>query len=133
MRMLYTMLRVANLERSIQFYTTQLGMTLFRTEAYPSGRFTLAFVGYGEEGTSVTIELTHNWDRDSYDHGTAHGHIALSVVDLMATCEMLKLAGVTVLRPAGPMSFDSPDRAQSEFIAFIEDPDHYKIELVELQ
>lgn len=130
-RVLHAMLRVGDLERSISFYTDMLGMRLFRKENYPSGRFTLAFVGYGNESNGAAIELTHNWGRDTYELGTAYGHIALAVTDLKSTCATLEAVGVKVVRAPGPMTFSSPDLNAAEIIAFIEDPDGYKIELVE--
>lgn len=130
-RILHTMLRVRDLDRSINFYTNKLGMTLFRVEDYPDGRFTLAFVGYGNELTSSSIELTHNYEPKIYDHGTAFGHIALAVVDVKEFCSKLETLGVNIVRPAGPMSSNSPNRPNPEIIAFIEDPDGYRIELIE--
>jgi lactoylglutathione lyase len=130
-RLLHTMLRVSDLERSLQFYIEKLGMRLHRQERYPAGRFTLAFVGYGEERADACIELTHNWDPLAYQHGTAYGHIALAVVNVAASCASLRAAGVAVVRQAGPMSASSPDRSTPEHIAFIEDPDGYRIELVQ--
>lgn len=125
MRMLHTMLRVGNLERSIKFYTEVLGMTLLRRNDYPEGRFTLAFVGYGDEKDHTVLELTHNWDTDSYDLGNAYGHIALGVTDAYAACEQIKALGGKVVREAGPM------KAGVTVIAFVEDPDGYKIELIQ--
>jgi lactoylglutathione lyase len=130
-RLLHTMLRVADMQRSIAFYTQQLGMTLFRTERYPEGRFTLAFVGYDSEETSAVIELTHNWDTKIYEPGTGYGHIALAMRDTVAVCDELEARGVKIVRKAGPMTFSSPDRSDVEVIAFIEDPDGYRIELIE--
>lgn len=130
-RLMHTMVRVSDLERSIMFYTQLLGMTLFRREDYPSGRFTLAFVGYGNEQSQAAIELTYNWDPKPYDHGTRYGHIALEVADVQAVCAMLETAGVKVLRAAGIMAHESPQRSTAELIAFIEDPDGYRIELIE--
>ena len=130
-RLLHTMFRVADIERSIAFYTQQLGMTLFRTERYPEGRFTLAFVGYGREETSAVIELTHNWDTKAYEPGKGYGHIALTVRDAAAVCDELEARGVKIIRKAGPMTFSSPDRSDVEVIAFAEDPDGYRIELIE--
>lgn len=130
-RVLHTMIRVGNLERSIEFYTEKLGMQLFRIERYPSGSYTLAFIGYGDELSGAVIELTHNWGTDSYVHGTAFGHIALAVTDIHAMCAQLIAAGVKVLRAPGPMTATSPDRTDSEVIAFVEDPDGYRIELIE--
>lgn len=130
-RVMHAMLRVTDLNRSIAFYIGPLGMTLFRREDYPDARFTLAFVGYGSEATSAVIELTHNWDTLKYERGNAYGHIALSVPDAAAACEMLARKGVKIIRPAGPMAFSSPDRSDIEVIAFVEDPDGYRIELIE--
>ena len=130
-RLLHTMLRVSDLGRSVQFYTEQLGMRLHRQERYPAGRFTLAFLGYEDECTAACIELTHNWDQPDYQHGTAYGHIALAVVNVAESCASLQAAGVAVLRPAGPMAVSSPDRSAPEHIAFIQDPDGYRIELVQ--
>ena len=125
--MLHTMLRVGNLERSLRFYCEVLGMRLLRRKDYPDGRFTLAFVGYGDEDRSTVIELTHNWDTDSYDIGNGFGHIALGVEDVYATCDRLRAAGVKVVREPGPMKHGST------VIAFIEDPSGYRIELIELK
>jgi len=125
-RLVYTMLRVTELERSINFYTGVLGMRLLRRQDYPEGRFTLAFVGYDEERASSVIELTHNWDGNTYAHGTAFGHIAIGVRDAYAACRRLEAAGARVTRPAGPMKADP-----NEVIAFVEDPDGYRIELVQ--
>ncbi len=132
MRIAHTMLRVANLDRSLAFYTNVLGMTLFRREDYPAGRFTLAFVGYGTEATSAVIELTYNWDVGGYAKGDAYGHIALGVGDAAASCAAFAAKGAKVVRPVGPMSNVSPDRSSVEVIAFIEDPDGYRIELIEM-
>lgn len=133
MRMLHTMIRVADLDRSVVFYTQALGMTLFRREHYPDGRFTLAFVGYGDETSSAAIELTHNWDTHAYSHGNGYGHVAIGVPDIVAACASARRFGATIIRPAGPMSFTSPQRSAAEVIAFVEDPDGYRIELVETQ
>ena len=124
-RMLHTMIRVGNLDASIDFYTRLLGMNLLRRQDYPDGRFTLAFVGYGDEADNTVIELTHNWDTASYDLGTGFGHVALGVPDIHATCDQLARAGAKITRPPGPMKHGST------IIAFIEDPDGYKIELIE--
>jgi len=132
MRIIHTMLRVADLERSLAFYVGTLGMTLFRREEYPTGRFTLAFVGFGSEAESAVIELTHNWDISTYELGNGHGHIALGVDDAYAVCEALRKKGAKIIRDAGPMSNASPDRDDIEVIAFLEDPDGYKIELIEV-
>jgi len=125
MRLLHTMLRVGNLERSIEFYTEVLGMKLLRQKEYPEGEFTLAFVGYGQESDTAVIELTYNWGTDSYDLGNGYGHIALGVDDIYATCDELKRRGGQVTREPGPMQHGST------VIAFVEDPDGYKIELIE--
>lgn len=125
MRMLHTMLRVGDLERSLSFYTEVLGMKLLRRKDYPSGKFTLAFVGYGDESDHTVLELTHNWDTDNYDLGTGYGHIALAVEDAAAACDSIREKGGNVVREAGPMKHGG------SVIAFIEDPDGYKIELIE--
>lgn len=125
MRMLHTMLRVGNLERSIAFYTEVMGMQLLRKRDYPEGRFTLAFVGYGDEDTHAVLELTHNWDTDSYDLGTGYGHIAIAVDDAYKACEEVKARGGKVVREAGPM------KGGVTVIAFVEDPDGYKIEFIQ--
>lgn len=124
MRILHTMLRVVDLDKSIAFYTGILGMTLLRRKDYPEGRFTLAFVGYGAESEQAAIELTHNWDTKDYVLGTAYGHIALEVDDVYAACERIKAAGGKVVREAGPMKHGTT------ILAFVEDPDGYKIELL---
>lgn len=124
-RMLHTMLRVYDLEKSIDFYTRLLGMKLLRRSDYPDGKFTLAFVGYGDEDSHTVLELTHNWDHEPYDLGSAYGHIALGVPDIYKTCEALAAAGAKVVRPPGPMKHGKT------VIAFIEDPDGYKVELIE--
>ena len=125
MRILHTMIRVGNLDRSIAFYTEVLGMRLLRRDDYPEGRFTLAFVGYGEESESAVIELTFNWDTTSYDLGNGFGHIALEVPDAHAACDAIRQRGGKVTREAGPMKHGTT------VIAFVEDPDGYKIELIE--
>ncbi len=125
MRILHTMIRVGNLDRSIAFYTEVLGMRLLRRNDYPEGRFTLAFVGYGEESESAVIELTFNWDTTSYDLGNGFGHIALEVPDAHAACDAIRQRGGKVTREAGPMKHGTT------VIAFVEDPDGYKIELIE--
>ncbi len=124
MRILHTMLRVADLERSIAFYTKVLGMKLLRRKDYPKGKFTLAFVGYGSEAEHSVIELTHNWDQDSYQLGTGYGHIAVEVGDVYEATAAIAQQGCTVLREAGPMN------AGTTIIAFVEDPDGYPIELI---
>ncbi|WP_374347691.1 lactoylglutathione lyase [Chitinimonas sp.] len=125
MRILHTMLRVGNLDRAILFYTEVLGMRLLRRNDYPEGRFTLAFVGYGAEAEQAVIELTHNWDTDHYELGNAFGHIAVEVEDAKAACEAVRARGGKVTREAGPMKHGST------VIAFVEDPDGYKIEFIE--
>ena len=125
-RFLHTMIRVRDLDASLQFYTDLLGMKLLRKRDYPSGKFTLAFVGYGDESSNTVIELTHNWGQaEPYDLGSAFGHLAVGVPDVYKTCERLAAAGVKIPRPAGPMAHGG------SAIAFIEDPDGYRIELVE--
>jgi lactoylglutathione lyase len=118
------MLRVGNLQRSIDFYTGVLGMRLLRQKDYPDGKFTLAFVGYGDETDNTVIELTYNWDTDRYDLGTGYGHIAIEVDDVYEAVEELRSRGGKVIRDAGPMN------AGTTIIAFIEDPDGYPIELI---
>jgi lactoylglutathione lyase len=125
MRMLHTMLRVGDLERSIAFYTQVLGMRLLRRKDYPEGKFTLAFVGYGDESDHTVLELTYNWGVDRYELGTAFGHIALEVDDAAQACADVAAKGGKVVRPAGPM------RHGSTVIAFVEDPDGYKIEFIQ--
>ena len=125
MRILHTMLRVGDLERSLRFYTEVLGMRLLRRKDYPEGKFTLAFVGYGDEADAAVIELTHNWGVGKYDLGNAFGHIAVAVDDAYKACEEVKRRGGKVTREAGPMKHGTT------VIAFIEDPDAYKIELIE--
>lgn len=125
MRLLHTMLRVGDLERSIAFYTEVLSMRLLRRKDYPGGRFTLAFVGYGEESDTTVLELTHNWDTSSYEIGTGYGHIALGVEDIQATCEAMAAKGGRVVRPPGAMKHGTT------VIAFVEDPDGYKVELIQ--
>ena len=125
MRILHTMIRVGDLDRSIAFYTEILGMQVLRRTDYPEGRFTLAFVGYGEESDGAVIELTLNWDTPSYDLGNGFGHIALEVPDAYAACAEIKKRGGRVTREAGPMKHGTT------VIAFVEDPDGYKIELIQ--
>ena len=125
MRLLHTMLRVGDLDRSIKFYTELLGMKLLRREDYPEGKFTLAFVGYEDESTGTVIELTHNWDTPSYDLGNGFGHLAVAVDDAYAACDRIKAQGGKVTREAGPMKHGTT------VIAFVTDPDGYKIELIE--
>jgi lactoylglutathione lyase len=126
-RMMHTMIRVLDLDASIQFYTELLGMTLLRREDFPEGKFTLAFVGYGPEATDTVVELTHNWDQVTpYETGTGFGHLALGVNDIHAVCAALEKQGARIPRPPGPMKHGTTH------IAFIEDPDGYKIELIGL-
>lgn len=125
MRILHTMIRVGELQRSIDFYTKVLGMKLLRRTDYPGGRFTNAFVGYDEESRAAVLELTHNWDTKSYDLGTGFGHVAIEVDDAYKACEAVKKQGGKVTREAGPMKHGTT------VIAFVEDPDGYKIELVQ--
>jgi lactoylglutathione lyase len=125
-RFLHTMIRVRDLEKSIDFYTRLLGMKLLRRKDYPSGEFTLAFVGYGDEDTHTVLELTHNWgQKEPYQLGTGFGHLAVGVPDILATCARLAGEGVKIPRPPGPMKHGG------SVIAFVEDPDGYRIELVE--
>lgn len=130
-RLLHAMLRVGDLERSLRFYTQMLGMRLLRREDYPEGRFTLAFIGYGEEADSTVLELTHNWETDHYEIGTAYGHVALEVTDVLAACEHLRAEGVKILREPGPMRSRPVDGSAPDVIAFLADPDGYRIELIE--
>ncbi|HEY8857205.1 MAG TPA: lactoylglutathione lyase [Rugosibacter sp.] len=125
MRILHTMLRVGDLDRSLHFYTTVLGMQLLRRADYPAGKFTLAFVGFDTEENSAVIELTYNWGIDHYEIGTAYGHIAIAVPDAAVACETIRQRGGNITREAGPM------KGGSTVIAFVEDPDGYKIELIE--
>lgn len=125
MRLLHTMLRVGNLEQSLAFYTEVLGMKLLRRKDYPEGRFTLAFVGYGEESDTTVLELTHNWDTPSYDLGAGYGHIAIEVDDAYAACDAVRAKGGKVTREAGSMKHGTT------VIAFVEDPDGYKIEFIQ--
>jgi len=125
MRILHTMLRVGDLKRSIDFYTKVLGMKVLRQKDYPDGRFTLAFVGYGDEDKEAVLELTHNWDTAKYDLGSGYGHIALEVDDAHKACEEVKKRGGKVTRDAGPMKHGTT------VIAFVEDPDGYKIEFIQ--
>lgn len=125
MRILHTMLRVGDLDRSLKFYTEVLGMQLLRRTDYPDGKFTLAFVGYQEEKDGAVLELTFNWGVERYDLGTGYGHVALEVDDAYAACDEIKRRGGTVTREAGPMKHGST------VIAFVQDPDGYKIELIQ--
>ena len=125
MRLLHTMIRVGDLEKSIAFYTEALGMRLLRRQDYPEGRFTLAFLGYGDEDSSAVIELTHNWDTSTYDLGTGFGHIAIGASDIAAACERVREYGGKVTREPGPMKHGTT------VIAFVKDPDGYTIEFIE--
>jgi lactoylglutathione lyase len=125
MRILHTMLRVGDLDRSLAFYTQVLGMKLLRRKDYPDGKFTLAFVGYGDESDTAVLELTHNWGVEKYDLGNAYGHIAVEVEDAYRACEEVKKRGGKVTREAGPMKHGTT------VIAFVEDPDGYKIEFIQ--
>ena len=125
MRILHTMIRVTDLDKSIDFYTNVFGMSLLRKKDFPDGKFTLAFVGYGSEEENAVIELTHNWETDQYDMGNAFGHIAISVDDAYKACEQIAGKGGNVVRPAGPMKHGGA------VIAFVKDPDGYMIELIE--
>lgn len=125
MRILHTMLRVGDLKRSMDFYTGVLGMKVLRQKDYPDGRFTLAFVGYGDEDKEAVLELTHNWDTPMYELGTGYGHIALEVEDAYKACDEVKKRGGKVTREAGPMKHGTT------VIAFVEDPDGYKIEFIQ--
>jgi lactoylglutathione lyase len=124
MRILHTMIRVGNLDRSIRFYTDVLGMKLLRQNEYPDGKFTLAFVGYGAENDHTVLELTYNWGVESYDLGNAFGHIAIEVEDVYQAVERIRNAGGKIVREAGPMKHGAT------VLAFVEDPDGYKIELL---
>lgn len=127
MRILHTMLRVGHLQRSIDFYTCILGMTLLRQKDYPEGKFTLAFIGYGEESSHTVIELTYNYGVESYDLGKGYGHIAIGCEDVYATCDKIRAAGGKIVREPGPMMHGTT------ILAFVEDPDGYKIELLGIQ
>ena len=124
MRLLHTMIRVGNLAKSIDFYTGILGMRLLRQKDYPDGKFTLAFVGYGDENDNTVIELTHNWDTDDYDLGSGFGHLAIEVDDVYQAAEKIRQQGGKIIREPGPMN------AGTTIIAFVEDPDGYQIELL---
>lgn len=125
MRLLHTMLRVGDLQRSIDFYTEVLGMSLLRKSENEAYRYTLAFLGYGDESDTTVLELTHNWDTSEYDHGNAFGHIAIGIEDIYATCEAISAKGGDVYRAPGPV------KGGSTVIAFVRDPDGYAIELIQ--
>ncbi len=125
MRLLHTMLRVGDMKRSIDFYTSILNMRLLRLKEYPEGRFTLAFLGYGDEKHHTALELTYNWDTDHYDPGNGFGHLAIEVENVYKAVEMIRSAGGKIIREAGPMN------AGNTLIAFVADPDGYEIELLE--
>jgi lactoylglutathione lyase len=125
MRILHTMIRVGDLDRSIDFYTNVLGMRVLRRQDYPEGRFTLAFVGFGDEDKEAVLELTHNWDTKAYDLGSGYGHVALEVEDAYKACDEVRKRGGRVTREAGPMKHGTT------VIAFVEDPDGYKIEFIQ--
>ncbi|HEV7733783.1 MAG TPA: lactoylglutathione lyase [Candidatus Binatia bacterium] len=127
MRILHTMIRVGDLERSLHFYCEVLGMRLLRRKDYDGGRFTLAFVGFGDEKDHTVLELTHNWDTPSYGLGDGFGHLAVGVDDIYGTCDSLRAKGARIVREPGPMKHGGSE------IAFIEDPDGYKIELIQLR
>ncbi|WP_055075841.1 lactoylglutathione lyase [Pseudanabaena sp. 'Roaring Creek'] len=127
MRVLHTMIRVSDLERSLDFYSNVLGMKILRRKDYPDGRFTLAFVGYGDESSNAVIELTHNWDTNAYDIGTGYGHIALGMENIYTACDAIREKGGKIAREPGPMKHGTTE------IAFVEDPDGYKIELIQLK
>ncbi|MCW8887277.1 MAG: lactoylglutathione lyase [Motiliproteus sp.] len=125
MRILHTMLRVSDLDKSISFYTDLLGMRLLRRKDYPGGKFTLAFLGFGDETDHTVLELTHNWEVSGYEMGNAYGHIAIGVDDVYKACDLIKSKGGQVIREAGPM------KNGTTVLAFVEDPDGYKIELLQ--
>ena len=124
MRILHTMLRVGDQEKSIEFYTKVLGMRVLRQKEYPKGKFTNTFLGYGDESQEAALELTYNWGQDSYDIGTGYGHIAIEVDDVYEATEKIRAAGGKIIREAGPMN------AGTRILAFVEDPDGYQIELL---
>lgn len=124
MRLLHTMIRVGNLQNSIQFYTDVLGMKLLRQKDYPDGKFTLAFVGYGDESSNTVLELTYNWDTENYELGNGFGHLAIEVEDVYQATDAIRQRGGKIIRDAGPMN------AGTTIIAFVEDPDGYQIELI---
>jgi len=130
-RMLHTMIRVTDLERSVTFYRDVLGMRELRRENFTAGRFTLVFVGYGDEASEAMLELTHNWDEDNYELGNGYGHVALGVKDIYAVCKRFADMNIKIVRQPGPMTYPVDETGHKELIAFIEDPDGYKIELIQ--
>lgn len=125
-RLLHTMIRVKDVDKSIDFYSRHLGMDVLRKKDFPGGKFTNVFMGYGDESDHTVLELTHNWDQEEpYTHGSGFGHLAVAVPDIYGACEMMEIEGVSIPRPPGPMKHGTT------VIAFIEDPDGYKIELIE--
>lgn len=130
-RILHTMLRVSDLDRSVDFYENALGMKVFSRETYTEGRFTLVFMGYGDSANNPSIELTYNWDTKPYQHGSRYGHIALGVVDIYGLCDRLAKQGISMSRAPGRMTYVAEETGNSDTIAFIEDPDGYKIELIQ--
>ena len=131
-RILYSMLRVSDLEKSLAFYQDALCLTEIYRETFTEGRFTLVFLGYEDRPQDAMIELTYNWDEAGYTHGSGFGHIALGVADVAAVCERLARIGVQIIRPAGPMKFAPDETSHREVIAFVTDPDFYRIELIEV-
>jgi lactoylglutathione lyase len=125
MRLLHTMIRVGNIEKSLDFYTSVMGMKMLRMQEYPEGKFTLAFLGYGDEASSTVLELTYNWGVNKYSHGNGFGHIAIEVDDVFLACESIRERGGKIVRDAGPMKHGN------RMLAFVEDPDGYRIELLE--
>ena len=125
MRILHTMIRVTDLNKSIDFYTNVFGMNLIRKNDYPEGKFTLAFVGYGDESDHTVLELTHNWDTERYQLGDAFGHVAIGVDDIYRCCDELRQKGAKIVREPGPMKHGTTE------IAFVEDPDGYRLELIQ--
>ena len=131
-RIIYSMIRVTDLERSVDFYKQALGMRELRRENFTEGRFTLVFLGYGDETNNAAIELTYNWGSQQYQHGSGYGHLALAVEDIYEACKRLTGLGITILRKPGPMRHAVDETGHRETIAFIEDPDGYKLELIQV-